>query len=477
MSSDWKTLRLSELSFKITKGTTPTLREGGFADSGVNYIKAESIGFDGRIDESKFSFISESTHEKLKRSQLQIDDILFSMAGVNLGKTGIVEQKHVPANTNQALALIRPNKDIVFPKYLFYFLRQGSIVQYVNNSTSQSAQPNINLKEIGDLEIHFPDLRSQTCIAGILSSLDDKIELNRQINQTLEQIAQAMFKSWFVDFEPTRAKIAAKEAGGDQAAIEQAAMCAISGKTPDQLNQSPPETLAQLKATAALFPDTLVDSELGEIPKGWKVESLDKFIDVKHGFAFQGEFFTDVDTHKILLTPGNFKIGGGFKLDKYKYYSGAIPEDYILKKKDLLITMTDLSKEADTLGFPALVPEHDEVIFLHNQRLGKVVGKHEQLTRYFFYCLFRSERYRDEIISGITGTTVKHTAPRKILAFTHPFCRDLEKVFDDFAAKIFSNIECIELQNSSLKTLRDTLLPKLLSGDIQLQNNEETINV
>jgi type I restriction enzyme S subunit len=105
----------------------------------------------------------------------------------------------------------------------------------------------------------------------------------------------------------------------------------------------------------------------------WPERRLGELIDIRHGFAFQGEFFLEEPTSDILLTPGNFAIGGGFKFDKFKYYGGPVPEAFVLNAGDLIVTMTDLSKSTDTLGFPALVPRSNNgERFLHNQRLGKV---------------------------------------------------------------------------------------------------------
>ena len=150
----------------------------------------------------------------------------------------------------------------------------------------------------------------------------------------------------------------------------------------------------------------------------WKSMNLGDLIDIKHGFAFQGEFFCDDNSGDILLTPGNFAIGGGFKADKFKYYVGPVPEDYVLNEGDLLVTMTDLSKESDTLGFPAIIPKSKGPKFLHNQRLGKILIKDiTQLDRRFLYYLMCTKEYRQEVISSATGTTVKHTSPTRILAY------------------------------------------------------------
>jgi len=140
-------------------------------------------------------------------------------------------------------------------------------------------------------------------------------------------------------------------------------------------------------------------------------------VDIKHGFAFQGEFFRDDPPGDVLLTPGNFAIGGGFKGDKLKYYAGPVPEEYVLSVGDLIVTMTDLSKEGDTLGYPAIVPSGSDRV-LHNQRIGKVVvlaGTRAELR--FLYYLLRTREYRNEVLASATGTTVKHTSPSRILAF------------------------------------------------------------
>lgn len=150
----------------------------------------------------------------------------------------------------------------------------------------------------------------------------------------------------------------------------------------------------------------------------WTEVRLGDLIHVKHGFAFQGEFFSDSPTQDILLTPGNFAIGGGFKLDKLKYYSGPVPEDFVLTPGSLLITMTDLSKESDTLGLPAIVPTTNGLRLLHNQRLGLVQLRDPSAinVRYLYYRMC-SRQYRNEIIAGATGTTVKHTSPARIENF------------------------------------------------------------
>jgi type I restriction enzyme, S subunit len=195
----WKEYRLGDLADLVTKGTTPSSMGGGFVDSGVNFIKSEAVSYDGRLDRSTFVHITEEMHHKLKRSQLAKNDILYSMAGIFLGKNALVPEDVLPANTNQALAIIRLNQKKALPKFVHYYLRQQSVIDFVNNMSGQSAQPNINFEEIRGIPITLPDLSEQIAIAEILSSFDDKIDLLHHQNKTLEQMSETLWRQWFVE--------------------------------------------------------------------------------------------------------------------------------------------------------------------------------------------------------------------------------------------------------------------------------------
>lgn len=152
--------------------------------------------------------------------------------------------------------------------------------------------------------------------------------------------------------------------------------------------------------------------------EGWSDVKLSDILHVKHGFAFPGENIREEPPGDILLTPGNFAVGGGFKGDKYKYFDGKTPEEYVLSENDLIVTMTDLSKQSDTLGYPALVPKPQRGKFLHNQRLGKVLIRDgAKVDKRFIFYLLRTPGYRHEVLASATGTTVKHTSPIRILAY------------------------------------------------------------
>ncbi|MET4130449.1 restriction endonuclease subunit S [Roseovarius sp. MBR-6] len=254
---------LADLCLKITKGTTPNAKDGGFADSGVNYIKSESLTYSGSIDATKFAFISEETNQRLKRSIIQNGDVLYSIAGANLGKCGIARRDHLPANTNQAVAIIRVDEQRASHRFISFCLRNPSFVQSVLGGVAQSAQPNVNLAEIGRFRIPNLPLPEQHAIAATLGALDDKIELNRKMNATLEAMARALFRDWFVNFGPTRAK--------------------MEGRTPYLSPYLSPDLWS-------LFPDRL-DAE-GK-PEGWEVRPVGDFAELKGGKQLEKEHIAD----------------------------------------------------------------------------------------------------------------------------------------------------------------------------------------
>lgn len=144
---------------------------------------------------------------------------------------------------------------------------------------------------------------------------------------------------------------------------------------------------------------------------------LGNLIEIKHGYAFRGQYFSDTPTNDVLVTPGNFEIGGGFKSTKFKYYDGPVDSDYILNADDLIVTMTDLSKEGDTLGYSARVPASATKRFLHNQRIGLINLKSDSISEDYLYWIMRSPEYQKYIVTTASGSTVKHTSPNRIYGY------------------------------------------------------------
>lgn len=200
-----------------------------------------------------------------------------------------------------------------------------------------------------------------------------------------------------------------------------------------------------------------------------KVSSLGDFIRIKHGYAFKGDYISVEDNNVVLVTPGNFRIGGGFKENKCKFFTSDYPQDYVLQAGSLIVTMTDLSKEADTLGFSAIVPYSEERIYLHNQRIGLVEPINSDLPLSYIYWYMRSYEYHMNIVGSASGSTVKHTSPGRILEQQIPIPNEKELLE---CGDVFDEINNIILNNNAeilkLQSLRNLLLPKLMSGEIDV---------
>ena len=290
MSVDWSFVRLKDYCTKIGSGSTPRGGANVYLDSGnVCLIRSQNIYNDG-FSENGLVFISDSDAEKLNNVEIELNDVLINITGDSVARVCLAPKDKLPARVNQHVAIIRTVKNELDPKFVRYFLTDRNTQNHLLTLAGTGATRNALTK--GMLEeflVPKPDILIQKKISKILSDLDEKIHLNNQINQTLESIAQTIFKSWYIDFDPVRAKIAAKLEGADP---EIAAMCVISGKSEAELKQMPDDDFAELQATAALFPDELVESELGEVPKGWELQSLYDTAEFVNGAAFKAKDFS-----------------------------------------------------------------------------------------------------------------------------------------------------------------------------------------
>ncbi len=189
----------------------------------------------------------------------------------------------------------------------------------------------------------------------------------------------------------------------------------------------------------------------------WEEKKLGDILKIKHGYAFEGEFITNIENENILVTPGNFKTGGGFKYSGKKFYNGKIPEEYRLKSNDIILTMTDLSKESDTLGYAALVP-NDKRIYLHNQRIGLVYDIDNRVSKNFLYWMLRTPWYQKRIVNTSNGANVKHTSPSRIYAYvtkvpdfsTQERIADILSNYDDLIENNTRRIELLEKASQEL---------------------------
>ena len=193
---EWEDSKLGELTILITKGTTPSSLGEKYEESGINFIKIESLSSNGKFLLDKFAYIDENTHNKLARSKLEHDDILFSIAGA-LGRVAIISRDYLPANTNQALAIIRL-KDKKITRYIYYFLNSDYVKKIIDSESVQLAQANFSLGQLANLDVLVPCLEEQTKIANFLSAIDQKIEVVAQQIEQAKHWKKGLLQQMFV---------------------------------------------------------------------------------------------------------------------------------------------------------------------------------------------------------------------------------------------------------------------------------------
>jgi len=313
----------------------------------------------------------------------------------------------------------------------------------------------ITKEAVRSLDIQLPKRNIQDEVVKFYYSLSRKITLNTKTNQTLEALAQAIFKSWFVDFDPVKAKAKLKKEGGDLDSIA--------------------KELGMSKKILELFPDEFEESELGLIPKGWSKKEIRDIAKTIKGKSYKSTELSTSNT--ALVTLKSFKRGGGYRLDGLKEYTGTYKEEQEVFAGDLVIAYTDVTQAADVIGKPAMVISDKKYSHLVISLDVAVVRPESDLLKYYLYGLAMTDKFQSHTKSHSTGTTVLHLSKKAVPEYI--FCQpsnQLLKKYDSIVSPLFKLInENIE-SNKDLTKLRETLLPKLLSGEITIDQIEVSID-
>ena len=376
--------------------------------------------------------------------------------GVVIGRSGsigggqYIKEKFWPLNTTLWVKDFKGHD----ARYVYYLLK--SI--YFHRFNVGTGFPTLNSNHLSSVLVKNLGYINEKVIAKILGDLDDKIHLNNQINQTLESIAQALFKSWFVDFDPVRAKIVAKQEGNNP---EFAAMCVISGKSEVELHQMAEDDFAELQATAALFPDELVESELGEVPKGWEVNSLGNICNFTPGSAFKPEYQGQTHGEIPFIKVSDMNLNGNeiFIVKANNYIDNSLQKERKFKLHEegatvfAKIGVALISNRRRVLTMPTII---DNNMMSASPLKGLS-------TPYYLYLLLKTIDF-NTLVSGTALPYLNVSDLRKIL-IVHPTINLLNK-FELIANPLLQKIKLNSVQCEGLVTLRDNLLPKLLSGEI-----------
>ena len=438
--SHWQQTNLRHL-IEYKKGFA--FKSQDYQDAGYPVIRVSDFT-DRSINLSSCNYLSVSKAKDYEFYKLHYKDVIIATVGSwpsnpasIVGKAVRVPREADGALLNQNAVLLRGKSDIN-QDFLFYRLKNLDFMYYIVAGAQGSAnQASITLEAIFKFPFLLPPLSEQQAIAHILGSLDDKIELNRQMNETFEGIARALFKSWFVDFDPVRAK--------------------MDGRMPYGMDAE----------TAALFPDGFEDSALGEIPKGWKAVSLPEIIEVNpprslhHGMVSPYLEMSNVsNTSARVLAWENRAFSSGAK-----FISG-----------DTLVARITPCLENGKTAFVDFLAEN-EVGWGSTEYI--VMRSRPPFPIEYSYFLARSDNFRTYAIRNMTGTSGRQRVPT--VCFNSYFIvepsPECAKIFGEFAQPMMQAIKQNDEESQTLATIRDTLLPKLLSGEIRVRDAEKEVGV
>ncbi len=402
-------------------------------------------------------------------------DILFCVRGSTTGKMNYSDTKYA---IGRGLAAIRGKNGYETP-YIRAILENK--LEKLLIAATGSTFPNVGKELLNKFEVTINSIDEAKHISQIYEKITNKIQLNNAINQTLEAITQALFKSWFIDFDPVKAKIAALDAlspgvRGKNLA-NQAAMTAISGKNADELNQlqqNHPEQYAELLATAKLFPSEMQDSELGQIPLGWKVKPL-KSISTKISKGTtprKADLAKATYKNKIpFIKVRDISDFGEILIDSLDYIPNSISKTLlsrsILQEGDILVSI------AGTIGRVAVVSPFLEKSNC-NQAVAFVRLSQKNLTQNIVKLALISDKIQFEMLSKIVQGVQANLSLNELgnIQILMPTL-DLLNAFNTFINPHSSQQKELTKENQNLVNLRDTLLPKLLSGEIDVSGIEE----
>ena len=459
---EWVDIRLGDACTKIGSGATPKGGGSVYLDAGpIAFIRSQNIYNEGFSNDGMV-YLDEKLAQGLANVQVEDLDVLLNITGDSVARACQVAQEVLPARVNQHVAIIRTNQQILWPTYLRYFLVSPAMQAHMLGLAAVGATRNALTKGmIESFSIRCPkEVDDQKAIADVLSSLDIKIDLNRRINQTLEAMAQAIFQSWFVDFDPVKAKIAAKAEGRDPL---RAAMSVISGKADAELDALPPEQYEQLAATAALFPGEMEASELGEIPKGWSHKALLQLTDkIGSGSTPRGGKEVYLEEGVALIRSQNvydslFVWDG---LARISDKAAAQLKGVTVQEEDVLLNITGASILRTCVVEPDVLPARV------NQHVAIIRAKAGVPPRFIHMHLLRPDikNYLLGLNAGASREAITKAHIESLVLLTPG--PELLSAFQTAISPLFRQVHCLTRQMRALGELRDTLLPKLLSGEL-----------
>ena len=435
MAGEWRDVALEDVADELTVGYVGPMASE-YVDDGVPFLRSLNVE-PLRINKNDLKFITPEFHQRIQKSRLTPGDVVIVRTG-KPGACSVVPEWMADGNCSD-LVIVRCGKELNnhFLAYYVNTVASGHVAAHLVGAVQQ----HFNVGSARTLRLNLPPLVEQKAIAMALGALDDKIELNRRMNATLEAMARALFQSWFVDFDPVRAKLDAR----------------------------PPAGLAL--ATAALFPTTFQDSELGHIPTGWKVKAIEELAER----VAMGPFGSDIKV-STFVPEGIPVISGqhlrGTLLDDSEF--NFVTREHADRLKRSNVQRGDvIFTHAGSIGQVAYIPETSRYErYIVSQRQFYMRCNRALMSPFYITSYFKTHDGQHRLLANTSSTGVPSisqpvTYLRQLKMVVPPPA--LLKIFDETVGKIHFKMADNDHQSRTLATLRDTLLPKLLSGEVTVK--------
>lgn len=425
----WTTSTVEQLTLDgaVTYGV---VQPGPAVETGTPMLRVNNFRGYG-LDTSDVMRIASDVESKYSRTRIRANDVLITVVG-SVGQVAVVPVELTGWNLARAVALLRP-RERELAKWIALCLRAPAAQHALGMSANTTVQTTINLKDLRKLELPMPPASERAAIEEVLSALDDRIDLLRQTNATLESIAQALFRSWFIDFDPVRAKAEGREPEGMDA------------------------------ATAALFPAEFEESALGLIPKGWSVAAFGELALLSKGSVNPIDLPTRLYEHYSLpaFDAGQLPLieeGAAIKSNKTR-----VPRSAVLQSK--------LNPHIPRVW---LVDDAGEQAVCSTEFLPWVASNGASPA--LIYCMLRSPTFEAQVRTLVTGTSNSHqrVKPDQVAALSvvaGP--QAVTEAFDSVASSLLTKVAANRVQARSIAEVRDALLPRLISGKLRLPEAQE----
>lgn len=476
MGSEWTQVSLGAVCEKIGSGATPRGGASSYKAQGVSLIRSQNIHNFGFKDDG-LAFIDDAQAAALDNVEVREHDVLLNITGDSVARSCQVPTRVLPARVNQHVAIIRPKVDQLDHRFIRYVMIEPAMQAHLLSLAGSGGTRNALTKGmIEGIQITFPSLPEQRAIAHVLGALDDKIELNRRMNETLEEMARAVFKSWFVDFDPVidnalrsgnpippelqeradkRLPMIGKPPSKSFQRLEKSARnFPTIGKNAEKVSNDWKTMPADLPTIGKLFPDCFQESELGWIPEGWEVGTV-------------GAMTANFDSRRIPISGRERSKRKG----PYPYYGAASVMDHIdsfifdgiycLVGEDGSVVRNDGRAVTQYVWGKLWVNNHAHVL----------QGKDFVSTEYVY--LFWHFNPVEAYVTGAVQPKLSQGRMNSIPCVLPP--RDVHVEFAHVVQSMFRTIRSNVEESHTLAALRDTLLPKLLSGEVRIKDAEKMV--